>query len=71
MTTKDMLQFFSNHGVSISYIARRMGVSPTTLNKWLRGEKGITHKNEDLLFLTLQKLAGELMSAVEGDNNGG
>ena len=65
MKVKEQLQFFSDHGVSVSYIARRMGVEPSTLNKWLRGEKGITHKNENLLFLTLKKMLEELSSILE------
>lgn len=65
MKVKEQLQFFSDHGVSVSYIARRMGVEPSTLNKWLRNEKGITHKNEELLFLTLKKMLEEFSSALE------
>lgn len=65
MKVKEQLQFFSDHGVSVSYIARRMGVEPSTLNKWLRGEKGITHKNENLLFLTLKKMLEEFSSILE------
>ena len=65
MKVKEQLQFFSDHGVSVSYIARRMGVEPSTLNKWLRNEKGITHKNENLLFLTLKKMAEEFSSILE------
>ena len=65
MKVKEQLQFFSDHGVSVSYIARRMGVEPSTLNKWLRNEKGITHKNEELLFLTLKKMLEEFSSILE------
>lgn len=65
MKVKEQLQFFSDHGVSVSYIARRMGVEPSTLNKWLRNEKGITHKNEELLFLTLKKMLEEFSSVLE------
>lgn len=65
MKVKEQLQFFSDHGVSVSYIARRMGVEPSTLNKWLRNEKGITHKNEELLFLTLKKMLEEFSFILE------
>lgn len=65
MKVREQLQFFSDHGVSVSYIARRMGVEPSTLNKWLRNEKGITHKNEELLFLTLKKMLEEFSSILE------
>ena len=45
MNVKDKLKLFADHGMSISYIARRINVASSTLNKWLNGEKGITHKN--------------------------
>lgn len=65
MTIKEQLQFFSDHGVSITYIAKRMGVSAPTLTKWLNGQKGITHKNENLLYSTLKLMANELSSILE------
>ena len=65
MSIKEQLQFFSDHGVSITYIAKRMGVSAPTLTKWLNGQKGITHKNEDLLYSTLKLIANELSSILE------
>lgn len=45
MTIKEQLQFFSDHGVSITYIAKRMGITAPTLTKWLKGQKGINYKN--------------------------
>lgn len=65
MTIKEQLQFFSDHGVSVTYIAKRMGVSAPTLTKWLNGKKGITHKNENLLYSTLKLMANELSSILE------
>ena len=65
MTVKEQLQYFSDHGVSIAYIAKRMGISAPTLTKWLHNQKGITHKNEDLLYLTLKKILGELQIVLE------
>lgn len=60
MTIKEKLQFFSDNGMSVSFIARKMNVNPATLSKWLKDEKGITHKNEELLNNTLQKIAEDL-----------
>lgn len=65
MTVKEQLKFFSEHGVSITYIAKRMGVSAPTLTKWLNNQKGITHKNEDLLYSTLKLMTQELTSILE------
>ena len=65
MNIKEKLQFFSDNGMSVSFIARKIGISPSTLNKWLRGEKGITHKNEELVFSTLQKITTEFVEILE------
>lgn len=65
MTVKEKLIFFVHHGIAIKYIAERMGVNPSTLSKWLSGAKGITHKNEDKLNLTLQQIAKELAVLME------
>ena len=53
MNTLEKLQYCKNNGLSITFIAKEVGLSPATLTKWLRGEKGITHKNEKLTELTL------------------
>ena len=53
MTVKEKLQYFSDNGMSVSFIARKMGVEVSILSKWLRGEQGITHKNEEKVLLTL------------------
>lgn len=60
MTVKEKLIFFSEHGISMSYLARRMGIDPSTLTKWVKEQKGITHKNEDKIEETLRQLAEEL-----------
>lgn len=65
MTTKEQLKFFSEHGVSVTYIAKRMGISAPTLTKWLNNQKGITHKNEELLYSTLKLMVQELASILE------
>lgn len=65
MTVKEQLQYFSDHGVSIAYIAKRMKVSAPTLTKWLNGQKGITHKNEELLYSTLKIMVNDLSSILE------
>ena len=60
MTVKEKLIFFSEHGISMSYLARRIGIDPSTLTKWIKGQKGITHKNENKIEEVLQQLAEEL-----------
>ncbi len=64
MTTKEKLQFFATHGLSMSYIAEKMGVDPSTLTKWVKGQKGITHKNEDKVILTLQEIIQEMETII-------
>lgn len=66
MTIKEKLSFCVEHGIAIKYIAERMGVDPSTLSKWLRGQKGITHKNEDLLELTLKDIVNEMQETLGG-----
>ena len=65
MTVKEKLQFFADNGMSITFIAKQMGVSPSTLTKWLRNEKGITHKNEALVLSTLQNITNSFVKAME------
>lgn len=65
MTVKEQLIFFSNHGVSMSYIAHMIPVNPSTLTKWINGQKGITHKNEEKIHVILQNLAKELANIME------
>ena len=65
MSIKEKLSFCVEHGMAIKYIAERMEVDPSTLSKWLSGAKGITHKNEDKLNLTLQQIAKELAVLME------
>ena len=65
MTVKEKLRYFSDNGMSVSFIARKMGVEVSTLSKWLRGEKGITHKNEEKVLLTLKEIANDFMAKLE------
>lgn len=65
MTVKEKLIYFSKRGVSIAYISKRMNVDASTLTKWIKGQKGITHKNEELLNLTLKEIAKELFAVME------
>lgn len=57
MTVKEILAYFSSHGMSMSYIAKQIGIDPSTLTKWLNGQKGITHKNEEKIKNILQGIA--------------
>ena len=68
MNTLDKLIFCKEHGVSMSYIASRAEVVPATITRWIRGEKGISKKNERDIDLTLKKLAQEIWEGI-GENN--
>lgn len=68
MTTLEKLQYCKQHGIAISYIAELLELSPATLTKWLRGEKGITKKNQRAIEFTLQKLAQDIWVNI-GDQN--
>ena len=67
MSVKEKLLFCVEHGMAIKYIAERMDVDPSTLSKWLRDQKGITHKNENLLELTLKEIVNEMQDALGGN----
>lgn len=64
MTTKEKLQYFSNHGISITYIAKLIDVNPSTLTKWLNNQKGITHKNENKVENILKIIVEDLSSII-------
>ena len=68
MNTLDKLIFCKEHGISMSYIASRAEVVPATITRWIRGEKGISKKNERDIDLTLKKLAQEIWEGI-GENN--
>lgn len=65
MTIKEKLQFFSDNGMSVSFIAKEMHVNPATLSKWLKDEKGITHKNEQLVYETLLAITQNFNKILE------
>lgn len=65
MTVKEKLQYFSDNGMSISFIARQMDVNPATLSKWLKDEKGITHKNEEKVYNTLVAITQKFNKILE------
>ena len=65
MNIKDKLQFFIDNGISISYIANNMGVNYSTLSKWLKGQKNISRKNEELVFITLQNIVELFQQKLE------
>ena len=65
MTVKERLHLFVNNGISISFIARKMNVDVSTLSKWLRNEKGITHKNESKVLEVLQQLVEQYKTFME------
>ena len=68
MDNHEKIQYCKNNGLSVTFIAKEVGLSPATLTKWIRGEKGITHKNEKLIELALQNIVKRLYKNV-GDFN--
>ena len=65
MNIKEKLQFFIDNGLSISYIAKKMGVNYSTLSKWLKGQKNISRKNEELVLITLQNIVENFQQELE------
>ena len=70
MTTLEKLNFCKEHGISMSYIAGQARVAPATITRWIRGEKGISKKNQQDIELALLKLAKEIWDNI-GDSNDG
>lgn len=65
MDIKNKLQFFIDNGMSISYIAKCMNVNYSTLSKWLKNQKNISRKNEELVFITLQNIVELFQQKLE------
>lgn len=65
MTLKQQLQFFVDNGMSLSYIAKKMEVDLTTLSKWLHNQKGLSTKNEEKLYYTLQNIVENFQQSLE------
>lgn len=65
MNIKEKLQFFIDNGMSISYVAEKMEVNYSTLSKWLKGQKNISRKNEELVFITLQNIVDFFQQKLE------
>lgn len=65
MNIKEKLQFFIDNGMSISYIAEKMEVNYSTLSKWLKGQKNISRKNEELVLITLQNIVENFQQVLE------
>ena len=65
MTLKQQLQFFVDNGMSLSYIAKKMEVDLTTLSKWLHNQKGLSTKNEEKLYYTLQNIVENFQQIME------
>ena len=65
MNVKEKLQFFIDNGLSISYVAERMNVNYSTLSKWLKGQKNISRKNEELVLITLRNIVENFQQKLE------
>ena len=48
-----------NLGVSIRFLARKIGRDHTTLSKWLQGERNISTEVEQELIATLKELKAQ------------
>ena len=70
MTTLEKLKFCKEHGVSISYIASRANVVPATLTRWMRGEKGMSKKNEENIAIILLQIAHEIWEGLSDYDDG-
>jgi len=66
MNTFDKLLFCKNHGITIAYIAQQAEVVPSTLSQWLKGEKGISAKNEMRVERALRALTQTLYDNIGG-----
>jgi len=65
MNIKEKLQFFIDNGISISYIAEKIGVNYSTLSKWLKGQKNISRKNEELVLIALHNIVENFQQKLE------
>lgn len=50
------MNFAMEHGVSITYIAKKVGVDPSTLNKWIHDKRKVSDKVETALFDTFKTI---------------
>lgn len=71
MTTLEKLIFCKEHGISLTYIANKTELAPATITRWIRGEKGMTEKNQRHIEIILQNLAKEIWEKIgeEYDRN--
>lgn len=69
MTTMEKVIFCKNNGITIASIANRAEVVPSTLTQWIKGEKGITAKNEARVERAMRELAQILYENIGGIEN--
>ena len=50
------MNFAMDHGVSITYIAKKVGVDPSTLNKWIHDKRKVSDKVETALYDTFKSI---------------
>ena len=50
------MNFAMEHGISITYIAKKVGVDPSTLNKWIHDKRKISDKVQIALFNTFKTI---------------
>lgn len=71
MTTFEKLLFCKNHGITITYIANKAEVVPATLTQWIKGEKGISSKNEARVEKAMRELTQTLYDNIGGIKDDG
>lgn len=56
MTTQEILKTVAAEGQNISYLARLIDRTPTTINKWLHGHTNLAADTEEQLRTELKRI---------------
>lgn len=60
MTTLEKLIYLREHGVSMTYLAKKVKCAPQTISHWVKGEKNISQRLEKDLEYAIIELAEEM-----------
>lgn len=50
------MNFAIDHGISITYIAKKIGIDPSTLNRWIHNKRKVSDKVQIALFDTFKNI---------------
>lgn len=50
------MNFAIEHGISITYIAKKIGIDPSTLNRWIHNKRKVSDKVQIALFDTFKNI---------------